>query len=272
MSSSHPLAASAGTTFLVHCVGIALAALPAYLAGAAGDAIGGQLPGGAADLTAPGGAFLVEAIDALVDDHLFGLGAAFVAALTLSLVLSPGLHMAWLAALEGPRSTGRALGVGLRRYLPCVGLRLVLAGAGMAVTVPSVLLAVGARLLLRDVVDVRSADLLFLASLLPAGALLVALGCLWDLAHAALVRADRGVLDALRHGLVALRPRAFGPYLGFAALGTLLLGGAHLVSFALPTHGAAWVFGALASSQLLLLGRTFVRAAWLAAAVERTAR
>jgi hypothetical protein len=259
---------AAVTTFAVYVCGALLALLPAVPLASALERAVADHPAGSSALYEPGGNWLMEAV-ASAGAAWSAIGKVTLVAMALSLLLGPLLQMAWLAALLRRRRLADSLAEGARRYFAAIGLSLALAPllalAGLAlVAMPSVV-----ALAVKNTPSDRTHDLALLAACVPA-LLLAAVWATWhDLARASLARGG-GVLSAvLRGGIATFERSAMPAYLAWLALGSAL----GLATYALG--GALDVGGALASAtvllvtQLLSLTRTFVRARWLAAALDR---
>lgn len=272
MTPTRSLSASATTTFTMYAVGTALSLLFAWPFDAGARAVGGALPDGAAELTAPGGRYLVEAAVPFLTQYGAVLLAAIAVAAGLGLLLGPWLQMAWLVAIDRGSRIGPSLLAGGRLYPRCVGLRLLLGGVGLAVAALGVGAAVGVALLFHDAPDVRRVDLATALPIALTGATMLPLACVWDLAHARLARGDTDPLEAVVSGVRALRPRAALTFVTYSLVTGSLIVAANAVALLLPSRGDLAIYATLAITQLLWLARAFARAAWLREALERTAR
>jgi len=271
MSPRPSLTAAAPITFLVYGVGTLLAALPAAAFDAAARRVGAELPGGPADLTAPGGGFLVDALRA-VPLEAGPTVLAGAAAVLLGLLLAPWLQMAWLLALAAPSPPTAALTRALGLYGRCLVVRLLVAGVVALLVVVALGIALAVRALLEGAPDDRLADLFTCAPLGVAALALLPLACLWDLAHAQLAHGAEGPFHALRGALRSLRPRVFSRFLAWRVLTTTLLVAANGAALLAPVGSGLAVHALLAATQALFFARAFVRAAWLRDALGATAR
>lgn len=259
---------AAVTTFAVYVCGTLLALAPAAPLSAALTRAVADHPDGSGALYAPGGAWLMEAFAEL------GTAWAVIANVTLvtlllSLVLGPLLQMAWLAALLRRRRLSEALAEGARRYFSAIGISIVLVPLlGLAllllIAVPGV-----ASLTVKTAASDRTHDLVLLLACLPALAV-AALWATWhDLARASLARGGGVVSAVIRGGLATFERRAIPAYVAWLALGSALGLVAHTLGGVLDIGGTIASATVLFVTQLLALSRTFVRARWLAAALDR---
>lgn len=259
---------AAPLTFVVYAVLTGLAAVPTWLAQ---RAVEQPLAAGdrrAAHLLRPGGAVLLEVVQAA---DFTGVGFVWLASMGVLLVLSPWLSMAWLGALARPADLRPILRRGLRLYWPAVGTSLLTA----LVSLPALGLATVPMVTAHHAIavrpDPRPHDVAVAAlSLLPAATAAAAFA-LHDLSRAALVVRGRRPLRALREGLRNLRARVLAGHVGWLAFGTACIAAGHLVAAMAAGAGIASELLALAASQLGLLGRVWARGRWLATAVHRTA-
>lgn len=226
-----------------------------------------SLPG-AADYA--GGAGMLEAFE----EAKSGITATTVVTILLAglmWLLSPLLQMAWLSALERPRSVSQSLGLGAQRYLRAVAVSLVMA---VPLLVAVVLLAappVIGHLVLADHPNARTHDLV-VAALVAPGLFLVATWAAWhDVARAELAAGRSRPLDAVRAAWRHLHGRTIGLYVGWF----LLAGVASALGHAL----GGWLDGSifwqalvlLVLVQVLAVARVACRGAWLGAAMDLTA-
>jgi len=255
-------------TFTVYVCGALLALAPAMpLASALENAVSDH-PNGSGALYAPGGVWLMEAFAELGGAWAV-LANVTVITLLLSLMLGPLLQMTWLAALLRRRRLADALSEGARRYFLAIGVSIALSPLlGLAllllVAVPGLV-----GLAVASTPSDRTHDLALLAACTPALAI-AALWATWhDLARASLARGG-GVLSAVIRGALATFQRSAVPaYLSWLALGALVGIAAQILGGALDVGGTLASLCVLLVTQLLALLRTFVRARWLAAALER---
>jgi len=255
-------------TFTVYVCGALLALAPAMpLASALENAVSDH-PNGSGALYASGGIWLMEAFAELGGAWAV-LANVTVITLLLSLMLGPLLQMTWLAALLRRRRLADALSEGARRYFLAIGVSIALSPLlGLAllllVAVPGLV-----GLAVASTPSDRTHDLALLAACTPALAI-AALWATWhDLARASLARGG-GVLSAVIRGALATFQRSAVPaYLSWLALGALVGIAAQILGGALDVGGTLASLCVLLVTQLLALLRTFVRARWLAAALER---
>lgn len=259
---------AAVTTFAIYVCEALLALLPAVPLASALERAVGDHPAGSGALYAPGGTWLMEAI-AEVGAAWAAVAGVTLVAMLLSALLGPLLQMAWLAALLRRTRLADALSQGARRYFAAIGVSVcllpLLVLAALALVAGPMLIALAVENTPSD----RAHDLVLLAACVPA-LLLAALWATWhDLARASLARGG-GVFSAVLRGAVATFERSAVPaYVGWLALGSVVGLGAHLLGAALDVGGTLASTGVLVLTQLLALGRTFVRARWLAAALDR---
>jgi len=255
-------------TFTVYVCGALLALAPAMpLASALENAVSDH-PNGSGALYASGGIWLMEAFAELGGAWAV-LANVTVITLLLSLMLGPLLQMTWLAALLRRQKLAEALAAGARRYFSAIGVSIALSPPlGLAllllVAVPGLV-----GLAVASTPSDRTHDLALLAACTPALAI-AALWATWhDLARASLARGG-GVLSAVIRGALATFQRSAVPaYLSWLALGALVGIAAQILGGALDVGGTLASLCVLLVTQLLALLRTFVRARWLAAALER---
>lgn len=255
-------------TFAVYVCGALLALAPAMPLASALERAVADHPAGSGALYEPGGIWLMEAFAELGSAWAV-LANVTLVALLLSLALGPLLQMTWLAALLRRQKLAEALAAGAKRYFRAIGVSIALSPVfGFAL----LLLVAGpglVALLVRDTPSDRTHDLALLAASVPA----LLMGALWatwhDLARASLARGG-GVLSAvIRGGSATFQRSAVLTYLAWLALGSALGVTAHLLGGVLDVGGALPSLSVLLVTQLLSLGRAFVRARWLAGALER---
>jgi hypothetical protein len=181
----------------------------------------------------------------------------------LLLLVSPGLHMAWLAALDAPTRPLRSLAQGTRLWLRGALVSLwVLMGLGLA-ALPFGLVAWGIAHWLGDDTSDRLRDLSLLCALLPLLPLAWFAHVWHDLARArALYQSSlKSTLGSLRD---ALRPHVQLSALGWSALALSAVLLTHWGAVQLEAPALAARVGILQGGLLL---RLILRSRWLARAL-----
>jgi len=244
-------------TFLVH-LGLTALALPAASAVTSGvRRVAGEHPRGVNGWSSEATVDIVVEAMAAAGAEVF-VDLAFMGG--LALLLSVPVQMVWLTAMREPL-TPKALGRAMLKTPTAwmVSLLLVpawLLGAG-------VLVGCGwAAHAIFEGPNPRTHDLAVLVSLLPGIALWVSWGAWHDLARASVAEDAASAFDAARRGWRALRP-ALGEYV------TWQLVAASVVVLGWWTSGLGSATLVLFATQTVALGRTFVRARWLASATLR---
>lgn len=256
------------TTFAVYVCGALVALVPALpLARSLEHSVTDHPLGGGA-LYAPGGTWLMEAFTEL--GGAWGMLAnVTLVALLLTSLLSPLLQMMWLAALLRRRRLPEALAEGARRYTSALGVSLALApllllAALLLVGVPGLV-----SLAVKTVANDRTHDLALLAACLPA-CLCAAVWATWhDLARASLARGASVPAAVIRGAGACFSSSAVPAYTAWLTVGAAIGVTAPLLGGLLDVGGPLATLGVLVVTQLLALARTFVRARWLAEALDR---
>ena len=259
---------AAVATFAVYVCGALMALVPAMPLARALEHSVADHPLGSGALYASGAVWLMEALADLGSARGVLANVALVA-LLLSFLLGPLLQMTWLAALLRRRRLPEALADGARRYFSALGVSLALSPLLLLTGLLLVGVPSGVSLLVKTLPNDRTHDLALLAACLP-GCLSAALWATWhDLARASLARGASIPAAVLRGASACFSPGAVPAYLAWLAVGSALGIAGHLLGSALDVGGAPATVGVLVVTQLLALGRTFVRARWLAAALHR---
>ncbi len=260
---------------LVYAVRLVVAAIAAYPACAIATKTTGGWPGGDRVLFEPGSLMLME----LVRLHRVGLQAWLTQAALVSVLMIPigiALNAVLLSALASPPSAG-ASRVSARAVASLRPLSIVWAVYAAVAASTGGLFYLLAEALQGSSSSAQSAplrDMLWLAAVAVGALVVLAAGVVHDVARAAVVR---GGLDAAGALLVAWRSvRSFcwpllAAWWARAAAGALLvIVELWLLRSAgwLTASGAIWSF---VMHQLILLGLVWLRASWLARAMEVTA-
>lgn len=262
---------SSAATFLAWAVPLVLA-IPAALMGGAGLAGAvADLPESEAMLYAPGGGVFIDAVPASIERTGVFATLAWLAALFATAVLTPWLFGTWVSALAAPRTLRDAIVEGARAYLRVllVTLFLLLVFAGTAIA--AALLPVGAHFALGGSPNVRTHDLVVLASLVPGAILLAGWAAWYDLARARAALVAESPLASFRFGARALGATTVGAWFFWFALGLAILWLGWRFAAAVDGAGELRIAAVFAVTQIAALLRTFVRARWLAGVAARVA-
>jgi len=225
-------------------------------------------PRGAAALFEPGGLMLVESLR-LARRAMVPVGASSAAIVALALVTGVLPLGALLAGLgrEGRLSVAF---LAERAWAYAGTLALIFGlGALTQAAAGSLLVVLGGKLIGALKLAPPADDLAFVALLGAASALVLVLGALRDLVSVAAVRGERRFYDAVSGALRCARKtygRALGAWAWRASLG---LAGTALAAWLAPAGAAtAAVVVAVVLHQAAIVGVTFARASWLAAAMR----
>ncbi len=235
-------------------------------------ALGGPVsswPRGQAELFDPGALMLMESLR-LGRRALFPVEASAGATAVVALLAGVFPLGALLAGLgrEGKLSASFLAG----RAAAHAGTLALLFGAAslLQAATGALLSALGGRLIGSLHLDAPAEDLAFAGLFTVALGVVAALGVLRDLASVAAVRGGHGFYVASSRALACAR-KGFGwAFLDWAWRASLGVAGVALAAWLTPAGvSAAAVAAGVALHQAAILGATFARASWLAAAMRR---
>lgn len=233
------------TTFAVHVVLTALAALGAQRVSAVMDALA---PGRSA-------VEILDALEGIFQQNIADSLGAPLAVASLALLIGAPLQMAWLTALRSNTSVRGAFAAGLIAWPRAFAADLVLVLPAALLLALTALAPLAAHLALADSPNARSHDLgVLLALLLPLGTWLT-LSAFRDLVRASLLAHE--FVAGFRAAWRRLRP-SLPWFAGFLCLSTF---SAALAFHIAPSGWMGWIL-----LQPVAFFRVLLRSAWLAAA------
>lgn len=215
----------------------------------------------------PGGAYFAEQL--LYESDNAGAAVRAVFAVTgLTLLVSPWLHLTWLAAMKRPQALADALRDAARQYLKSWGVTF---GIALVSGITAVFVAIPTLAATLVTSTAAEEDIVILSTIIPLGAL-CAIAFLWnDLARAALIHSKTSIRGAMGTGLRAMRFRPIGVWLTTVVLGRGLVAGGATLAVTVGFDSFLIGIAVVALLQVLAFTRLGIRGLWLARSLDAVA-